>query len=150
MIIERNNYCIISKSPNEAYFWDNKFYPQWSGIVNFIQVPMQKTGIGVEPHYHDCDEIWLFTKGNGDAWLDGKIYDITPNTVVYTPMGAVHRFQMFSNFEIVELITRLEGKKRPIHILVEEHGPPEKTAPGFVISGENNKGPFKKRVKDVL
>ena len=49
----------------------------------------------------DCDELWLFTSGTGEVWVDGQRHDITPNTLVYTPMGSEHRFQMFSPYENV-------------------------------------------------
>ena len=146
MIITDNNYVIISKNTNEADYWDDKIFPKWSSIVTFRAIVPPKWihfGYGVEPHYHDCDEIWLFTKGNGEVWLDDKIYKITPNTIVYTPMGTIHRFQMFTDFEDVALVTRQERKRRAMHIIVEEHGLPEKTVPGFVVSGEDNNGPLK-------
>ena len=42
-------------------------------------------------------------------------------------MGCVHRFQMFTPYKNNAIVTRLERQKRPIHITVEEHGPPEPT-----------------------
>lgn len=147
MITKDINYFIISKNSNEYTSWNNDVYPEWSSIVNLRPVPNQKVGAGVEPHYHDNDEIWLFTKGHGEVWLDDKIYKITPNTIVYTPMGVIHRLQMFTEFEDVSISTRLEGKKRTTHILVEEHGKPEKTVPGFVVPGKINNGPFVNRGK---
>ena len=62
--------------------------------------------------------------------------------MVYTPMGCVHRFQMFTPYENNAIVTPLEGKMRPIHITVEDYGPPVATAPGFVIKGTQNIGPF--------
>ena len=144
MILTDNNYVIISKNSNGVgNYWSDKFYPKWSSIITLWLSPDQKIGTGVEPHYHDHDEIWLFTKGNGEVWLDEQIYKITPNTIVYTPMGTIHRFQMFTDYETVALVTRLERNKRQMHILVKEHGLPEKTVSGFVVNGENNRGPFK-------
>ena len=60
--------------------------------------------------------------------------------LVYTPMGVVHHFQMHTNGENNAFVTRLERQKRPIHILVEQDGPPEKTVPGFVVAGAQNSG----------
>ena len=60
-------------------------------------------------------------------------------------MGAVHRFQMFTDFANVPVVTPLERQKRATHLLVEEDGPPEPTVPGFVIPGSANKGPFADR-----
>ena len=28
--------------------------------------------MGVEPHYHDADEVWIFAYGRGEAWIDGQ------------------------------------------------------------------------------
>ena len=141
MIVKNTDYVLISKNSNNAY-WEEGLYPNWAGISTFQYFPSQGKGGGVEPHYHDCDEIWLFTSGCGEVWLDEKSFAITPNTAVYTPMGVVHRFQMFTDYENVPLVTRLERQKRPIHILVEEAGPPIPTVPGFVVPGAVNNRSF--------
>ena len=83
--------------------------------------PAGRPGGGAEPHYHDADEVWIFASGHGEAWVDGTTYDVTPNTAVYTPMGTVHRFQMFTDFYNASVVTRLERQKRADHLLVE-HG----------------------------
>ena len=89
--------------------------------------------------------MWLFTAGHGEVWLDDQRFEITPNTLVYTPMGVVHRFQMFTGYENNAIVTRLERQKRPIHILVEEVGPPVPTVPGFIVPGDINTGPIPNR-----
>ncbi len=81
-------------------------------MLTFGHFTDQPTGYGVEPHYHDCDEFWLFAKGHGEAWLDGQSHRLTANTAVYTPMGTVHRFQMFAPFETVAVVSGLERQKR--------------------------------------
>lgn len=141
MIVRDSNYMLISKGLNNRY-WDQGAYPNWTAVNVFIYTPGQRTGCGAEPHYHDCDEFWLFVTGHGETQLDGQTFDVDPNTLVYTPMGVVHRFQMFTDFENVALTTRLERQKRPTHILVEEDGPPTPTVPGFVIPGAVNDGPL--------
>ncbi len=142
MKITSNNYTIISKNSNDLIYWETGEFPDWTAINCFRAFPDMFSGLGVEPHYHDCDEIWLFSKGHGEVWLNDQRYDITPNTAVYTPMGVIHRFQMFSHGENTAIVTPMERKKRPIHILVEEDGPPEPTVDGFVVSGKNNSGPI--------
>ena len=77
--------------------------------------------------------------------MDGQSFEITPNTAVYTPMGVVHRFQAFTDFDNLAIVTRLEGQKRGIHLLVEENGLPVPTVPGFVVRGDENDGPFPDR-----
>lgn len=144
MIIENQHYMIRSRNSNNIY-WEQGLYPDWTALNAFHHYPDQRIGTGVEPHYHDNDEMWLFTAGHGEVWLDDQRFEITPNTLVYTPMGVVHRFQMFTNYENNAIVTRLERQKRPIHILVEESGPPIPTVPGFVVPGESNTGPIPNR-----
>ena len=84
----------------------------------------------------------LFTTGRGEVWLDGVRHEITANTLVYTPMGCVHQFQMFTPYENNAIVTRLERKMRPLHLTVDEYGPPEPTVPGYVVPGDRNTGPI--------
>ena len=144
MIIENQHYMIRSGNSNNIY-WEQGIYPDWTALNAFRHFPDQQIGTGVEPHYHDNDEMWLFTAGRGEVWLDDQRFEITPNTLVYTPLGVVHRFQMFTGYENNAIVTRLERQKRPIHILVEESGPPIPTVPGFVVPGESNTGPIRNR-----
>ena len=144
MIIENQHYTIRSGNSNNIY-WEQGIYPDWTAVSAFRHFPDQQIGTGVEPHYHDNDEMWLFTAGRGEVWLDDQRFEITPNTLVYTPMGVVHRFQMFTGYENNAIVTRLERQKRPTHILVEESGPPVPTVPGFIVPGERNTGPISNR-----
>ena len=144
MIIENQHYMIRSGNSNNIY-WEQGIYPDWTALSAFRHFPDQQIGTGVEPHYHDNDELWLFTAGKGEVWLNDQRFEITPNTIVYTPMGVVHRFQMFTGYENNAIVTRLERQKRPIHILVEEVGPPIPTVPGFIVPGESNTGPIPDR-----
>ncbi len=144
MIIENQHYMIRSGNSNNIY-WEQGIYPDWTAVSAFRHFPDQQIGTGVEPHYHDNDEMWLFTAGRGEVWLDDQRFEITPNTLVYTPMGVVHRFQMFTGYENNAIVTRLERQKRPTHILVEESGPPVPTVPGFIVPGERNTGPILNR-----
>jgi mannose-6-phosphate isomerase-like protein (cupin superfamily) len=144
LIIQDSDYMIRSANSNTGY-WEQGTYPPWTAISFLAPMPNQKKGAGVEPHYHDNDEIWLFTSGRGEVWLDGQSFPVTPNTLVYTPMGVVHRFQMFTDFANVPIVTPLERQRRATHLVVEEEGPPVPTVPGFVIPGGENTGPFATR-----
>ena len=144
MIIENQHYMIRSGNSNNIY-WEQGIYPDWTALSAFRHFPDQQIGTGVEPHYHDNDEMWLFTDGRGEVWLNDQRFEITPNTIVYTPMGVVHRFQMFTGYENNAIVTQLERQKRPTHILVEESGPPIPTVPGFIVPGESNTGPIRNR-----
>jgi mannose-6-phosphate isomerase-like protein (cupin superfamily) len=141
MIAQSRDCAIVSKSTP----WDEDRYPEWAKLRLFRNTPNQKTGHGVEPHYHDCDEFWLFVSGEGEAWLDGESFPVSPNTLVYTPMGTLHRFQMFTDFTTVDAVSRHEGLKRRTHIRVDQHGPPVPTVPGFWVAGARNAGPFRDR-----
>lgn len=141
MIAATERYMILSQNANLIY-WEQGVYPEWVRFSAIRSLPGQKQGAGVEPHYHDNDEIWLFLSGKGEVWLDGVSHAITPGTLVYTPMGAVHRFQMFTDFDNVALVTPLERQQRAAHLVVEQDGPPQRTVPGFVLPGERNRGPF--------
>jgi mannose-6-phosphate isomerase-like protein (cupin superfamily) len=144
MILTGERYRILSANANTDY-WGQGNYPTWTRLSFLKPIPDQKKGAGVEPHYHDNDEVWLFTSGRGEVWLDGVSYPVTPNTFVYTPMGVVHRFQMFTDFANVPIVTPLEGRKRAGHLLLEEDGRPEPTASGLVVPGAENTGPFTNR-----
>ena len=144
MIIATDRYVVRAKSSNEIY-WEQDVYPAWTPLRCFRYFPNQRPGHGVEPHYHDCDEIWLFTQGRGEVWLDGQSHPISPNTFIYTPMGVVHRFQMFTESAVCAIVTPLERQKRATHITVEESDPPEPTVPGFVVPGKANVGPVANR-----
>ena len=141
MIISTDQYMIRSQNDNNIY-WEQEIYPDWTTLSAYRHFPNGMPGTGVEPHYHDNDELWLFTEGVGEVWLDGERFDITPNTMVYTPMGCIHRFQMFTPYENNAIVTRLERQRRPIHVTTEEYGPPEPTVPGFVVPGNSNTGPI--------
>ena len=145
MIVRDDNYMVVSKNVFPAA-WDEHLYPEWAAIRILRYTPEQRKGQGVEPHYHDCDEYWHFTSGYGEAWLDGQVYEITPNSAVYTPMGVVHRFQMFTDFETVDARTAFEGPKgRSGHLIVKDDGIPTPTADGFVVAGGLNNGSFPDR-----
>ena len=132
---------IRSQNDNNIY-WEQEIYPSWTALRAYRHFPNGVPGTGVEPHYHDNDELWLFTEGFGEVWLSGERFDITPNTLVYTPMGCIHRFQMFTSYENNAIVTRLERERRPIHVTAERYGPPVPTVPGFVVPGACNTEPI--------
>lgn len=144
MILNGANYHIRSNNSN-VHYWEQDVYPRWTPLRVYRPISNQKQGGGVEPHYHDNDEFWFFTSGYGEAWLNGTVYKITPNTIVYTPMGVVHRFQMFTDFDNLAIVTPVERQGRGGHLLVEVDGPPVPTVDGYVVPGDINTGPITNR-----
>ena len=144
MIVNHDNYMILSANSNTPFWehWEAEPYPAWCALTGIAHVSGSPPGTGIEPHYHDCDEFWLFTAGRGEGWLDGELYEIMPNTAVYNSMGVIHRFQLFTPGAGAGLIARLERQRRPGRLHVDEVGPPEPTVPGFVVPGARNAGPF--------
>ena len=140
MILRGAGYEIRSQNSNLVY-WEQDEFPTWTGLGCLRVFPTAPAGHGVEPHYHDNDELWLFRSGHGEVWVGDERNEVTPNTAVYTPKGVVHRFQMFSPYENTAIVTPLEGRKRAAHILVEQEQPVP-AARGFVVPGGLNDGPF--------
>ena len=141
MILRGDRFEIRSQNSNMVY-WEQDEFPSWTALNCLRLFTTAPPGHGVEPHYHDNDEIWLFRSGRGEVWVGDRKREVTPNTMVYTPMGVVHRFQMFEPYENTAIVTRLEGRKRAVHILVEEEGEPVPAGEGFVVSGAGNRGPL--------
>ena len=139
MILRGDRFEIRSQNSNMGVLEQNEF-PGWTALNCLRVFPTTPRGHGVEPHYHDSDEIWLFRSGRGEVWVGDRKWQVTPNTAVYTPMGVVHRFQMFEPYENTAIVTPMEGRKRAVHILVEEEGPPVPAGEGFVVPGEENRG----------
>ena len=140
MILRGTGYEIRSRNSNMVY-WEQGEFPAWTSLGCLRVFSTMPAGHGVEPHYHDNDELWLFRSGHGEVWVGDQKHDVTPNTVVYTPKGVVHRFQMFSPYENTAIVTPLEGKKRAAHILVGQEQPVPASR-GFVVPGRRNDGPF--------
>ena len=145
MVLRGDRHVIVSESVNRGY-WTGGHYPEsWTPVSVFKRYDPEPKGSGVEPHYHDGDEFWLFAEGEGEVWLGDRAYPITPNTAVYTPRGVVHRFQMFTEFQNNALVTRLEGRKRQGHLVPAVDGEPHATAAPIIVGGEQNDGPFPER-----
>lgn len=85
MILRGDRHVIVSESVNRGY-WTSGHYPEaWTRVSVFKRYDPEPKGSGVEPHYHDGDEFWLFAEGEGEVWLGDRAHPITPNTAVYTP-----------------------------------------------------------------
>ena len=145
MVLRGERHVIVSECVNRGY-WTGGHYPEaWTAVSVFKRYDPEPRGSGVEPHYHDGDEFWLFAEGEGEVWLGGRAHPITPNTAVYTPRGVVHRFQMFTEFQNNALVTRLEGRQRQGHLVPASDGEPHASAAPIIIPGEQNDRPLPDR-----
>lgn len=145
MVLRGERHVIVSESVNRGY-WTGGHYPEaWTPVSVFKRYDPEPQGSGVEPHYHDGDEFWLFAEGEGEVWLGDRVHPITPNTAVYTPRGVVHRFQMFTEFQNNALVTRLVGRQRQGHLVPAADGEPRAAAAPIIVRGEENAGPFQER-----
>ena len=93
----------ICRLENDDNYWEQERYPDWAELNILKLFTNQQAGWGVEPHFHDGDEYWLFVEGEGQVWLGQKDYQVTPNTLVYTPAGVIHRHQMFTPLWLLPL-----------------------------------------------
>jgi mannose-6-phosphate isomerase-like protein (cupin superfamily) len=81
---------------------------------------------GLDNHYHDCDEYWIFYEGRGVAVTEGKFFDIGPGDCVATGMGQYHDMALVTEPTVgVFFETTMEGRKRPGHLWAHTHGAPE-------------------------
>jgi mannose-6-phosphate isomerase-like protein (cupin superfamily) len=145
VVLRGHRHVVVSESANRGY-WTGGHYPDaWTPVSVFKRYDPEPKGSGVEPHYHDGDEFWLFVEGEGEVWLGDRVYPITPNTAVYTPRGVVHRFQLFAESQNNALVTRLEGRQRQGHLVPAVDGEPHAAAAPIIVPGEENAGPFPER-----
>lgn len=56
---------------------------------------------GVEYHYHDDREsVLFFLSGQGKALIEGKEYDVGPNTIMFVPPKEKHKVMNTGNLEL--------------------------------------------------
>ena len=106
----------FAEAVNSSIYWLPEQYPRWGELNVLVPLLGRGRGTGAEPHFHDGHEYWLFLDGLGEAQLGSRLWEVTPNTVVYTPPGVIHRHQMFTPFSVVAAVSRLVGLRRPGHL----------------------------------
>ena len=157
----------FAEAVNSSIYWLPEQYPRWGELNALVPLLGRGRGTGAEPHFHDGHEYWLFLDGLGEAQLGSRLWEVTPNTVVYTPPGVIHRHQMFTPFSVVAAVSRLVGLRRPghlqlfdgrrgltvgcevpsdpdAHLYVPVADQIDETAvgEGFAVPGDANTGPF--------
>jgi hypothetical protein len=141
MIVATDSYFALS-TLSARDCWDDELHPEWARLRTVTYCPGQHLGHGSSRITTTMTSSGFFTAGYGEAWMDGECSPVTPNTIVYTPRGVVHRLQMFTDFATVGIRTRMCGMKRAAHLRVLEDGIPTPSAPGLVVPGEENTGPI--------
>ncbi len=116
MLIELPGLMALSNDVNALRYWEPSVYPSWSRLNIVRLFSDQEPGRSAEPHFHDVDEYWLFANGYGEVGLGAERFEVTPNTVVYTPPGVVHRFVMYTPSNIAAVVRRLLGNERTGHL----------------------------------
>ncbi len=74
-------------------------------------------GDSVEPHFHDCDEWWIITRGHALISTEGEEHEIEEGDMVFTPMGEDHEIsEVYRDLEGVYFEGPLKGRKRRGHL----------------------------------
>ncbi len=74
-------------------------------------------GETVEPHFHDCDEWWIITRGSALISTEGQSHEIGPGDMVFTAMGDDHAVrEVYQDLEGVYFEGPLQGRKRRGHL----------------------------------
>jgi len=90
-----------------------ELHPQCSafGIMN---LPRGKT---VEPHFHDCDEWWIITRGHARIMTEGEEQDVEEGAMVFTAIGDDHAvIEVYRDVEGVWFEGPLHGRRRRGHL----------------------------------
>lgn len=80
---------------------------------------------GLDNHYHDCDEYWIFFEGRARVASEGRFYDVGPGDCVATGRGWHHDVLSVENNQPARAVWfegSLEGNKRKGHLWEPQHG----------------------------
>ncbi len=84
MILRGDRHVIVSVSVNRGY-WTGGHYPEaWTPVSVFKRYDPEPKGSGVEPHYHDGDEFWLFAEANEHLLVLAGDVELTVDGVTVT------------------------------------------------------------------
>ena len=76
-----------------------------------------KRGSTIEPHFHDCDEWWIITRGRALIVTGGEEHEVSGGDMVFTPAGEEHTMvEVYQTLEGVYLEGCLVGEKRRGHL----------------------------------
>jgi len=93
-----------------------KAIPAWADYSEWGVANMPK-GQQVERHFHDSHEFVLIVSGRVRVITEGVTADLGPGDAVLTKMGDDHEWLALEESVSIWAVTRLEGRKRPGHLL---------------------------------
>ena len=97
-------------------------HPELSGFSSFGAF-VQERGKTVEPHFHDCDEWWIITRGRALVASEGEEYEVKRGDMIFTPAGEEYEMiEVYQDLEGVYIEGPLVGKKRRGHLHHPEDG----------------------------
>ena len=81
--------------------------------------------VGIQAHFHDLDEWWVFIKGKVRIMSEGEEHIVGPGDIVHTPMGEEHDIiEVLEPSAWVWIPGPLRGRKRTRHLIVGRDDPP--------------------------
>lgn len=93
---------------------DNPELSEHCSAFGIIKLPRGKS---VEPHFHDCDEWWIITRGHALITTEGEQYEVEEGHMVFTAMGEEHSIvEVYRDLEGVWFEGPLRGQKRRGHL----------------------------------
>ena len=114
------------------------FIGHWSSVTSSGVFAVQTAGppahetpheyvktTGLDNHYHDCDEYWIFFEGRARVASEGRFYDVGPGDCVATGRGWHHDVLSVENNQPARAVWfegSLEGNKRKGHLWEPQHG----------------------------
>jgi mannose-6-phosphate isomerase-like protein (cupin superfamily) len=92
---------------------DPALSPHFSAF-GIIRLARGKT---LRPHFHDCDEWWIITRGHALITTEGEEHEVEEGAMVFTPMGEDHGIiEVYRDLEGVWFEGPLQGRRRRGHL----------------------------------
>ena len=93
-----------------------KNIPAWADFSDW-GVAIMPAGQHVERHFHDAHEFVVIVSGRDRVDTEGAATELGPGDAVLTKMGDEHEWLALEDSVSIWAVSRLEGLKRPGHLL---------------------------------